>query len=611
MRIVKAYVYSRVSSMQQVDAFGLDRQISTVLDFLENAKLPAELGYRLDPSNYEVLESDKGLSGYKGHNFTKGSLGQFKRRVEAGEITEGCLLIESVDRFSRKQGYDAIDEFTFLIKRNIDIVEVETGQIYSYKLDHRLSTLSTSIERAYMESKRKARISQKSWRNRKETSVKEGVALNNNTPDWLSLSDDKKTYEIDSCKVVTIIKIFELYRDGVGVTDIVQQLNESGERYNGKGWNTVKVYNKLRDRRLNGYLVGKYQIMTRKDNESVSDTERRVLENIKIKKEANDNAKRIYPIVIDDELFTKVQSMMDKNSLSKKQRSTTSKQRNLFNGLTKCHECGSPMIVQSMTNGGQYLRCYRQRTKDEKCNSKMLRYFESERVLLEHIKGLNLDELYGDKKHNQSLDSLKSTLSDINEKITLLNEKIKSANDEDELFAIMSFKRKRMAEKDEVITRINSLENESEVVRLVYDYDIEKIVNQDNTVLRRKTNEHISKIISSIKCLRRDSGYIGAYYMFDIEYHKDVLKHLLITDSSGNLVSEITITQQNNERTYRVREDGNTVFKIESNGIAWSLHASRKKTIDDLLHYMYMMMVRREPEGFDYVLNEDMIEWID
>ncbi|HCM9501130.1 TPA: hypothetical protein N5O09_000561 [Enterobacter roggenkampii] len=48
--------------MQQVDTFGLDRQISTVLDFLENAKLPAELGYQLDPSNHEVLDSDKGLS---------------------------------------------------------------------------------------------------------------------------------------------------------------------------------------------------------------------------------------------------------------------------------------------------------------------------------------------------------------------------------------------------------------------------------------------------------------------------------------------------------------------------------------------------------------------
>lgn len=71
MRTVKAYIYSRVSSLQQVDAFGLDRQISTVLDFLENAKLPTELGYQLDPSNYEVLESDKGLSGYKGITLPK------------------------------------------------------------------------------------------------------------------------------------------------------------------------------------------------------------------------------------------------------------------------------------------------------------------------------------------------------------------------------------------------------------------------------------------------------------------------------------------------------------------------------------------------------------
>ncbi|MFP2406710.1 recombinase family protein [Enterobacter ludwigii] len=512
MRTVKAYIYSRVSSLQQVDAFGLDRQISTVLDFLENAKLPAELGYQLDPSNYEVLESDKGLSGYKGHNFTKGSLGQFKRRVEAGEITEGCLLIESVDRFSRKQGYDAIDEFTFLIKRNIDIVEVETGQIYSYKLDHKLSALSTSIERAHQESKRKARISKKSWNRRKEESLATGVALNNNTPDWLSLSQDKKTYEIDAQKVQTITSIFEWYRDGYGVTEIVNRLNSEGNRYNGRGWNTVTVYNKLRDRRLNGYLIGKYKTIPKKDSESTTDTEKRILENIKIKKEANDNAQRIYPVVIDDELFTKIQSMMDRNVSSKKQRSTTTKQRNLFNGLTKCHECGSPMIVQSMSNGGQYLRCYRQRTKDEKCNSKMLRYFESEKVLLGHIKNLNLDEIYSDRKHAQSLDVLKRQLSDVNEKIVLLDDKVKSASDENELFAIMEFKRKRILEKDELNQKISALENESEIVRLNYNYDIDKLTDQDNTALRRKANEHIAKVISAIKCRRIDSSYIGAYY---------------------------------------------------------------------------------------------------
>lgn len=611
MRTVKAYIYSRVSSLQQVDAFGLDRQISTVLDFLENAKLPAELGYQLDPSNYEVLESDKGLSGYKGHNFTKGSLGQFKRRVEAGEITEGCLLIESVDRFSRKQGYDAIDEFTFLIKRNIDIVEVETGQIYSYKLDHKLSALSTSIERAHQESKRKARISKKSWNRRKEESLATGVALNNNTPDWLSLSQDKKTYEIDAQKVQTITSIFEWYRDGYGVTEIVNRLNSEGIRYNGRGWNTVTVYNKLRDRRLNGYLIGKYKTIPKKDSESTTDTEKRILENIKIKKEANDNAQRIYPVVIDDELFTKIQSMMDRNVSSKKQRSTTTKQRNLFNGLTKCHECGSPMIVQSMSNGGQYLRCYRQRTKDEKCNSKMLRYFESEKVLLGHIKNLNLDEIYSDRKHAQSLDVLKRQLSDVNEKIVLLNDKVKSASDEDELFAIMEFKRKRILEKDALNQKISSLENESEIVRLNYNYDIDKLTDQENTALRRKANEHIAKVISSIKCRRIDSSYIGAYYLYDITYHRDILKHILITDNSGKLISEITISEKDNERTYLVREEDQTVFKVESNGNAWVMYASRTKTIDDLLYYINTMMVGREPDDFTYQLNEDHIEWID
>lgn len=597
--------------MQQVDAFGLDRQISTVMDFLENAKLPVELGYRLDPNNHEVLESDKGLSGYKGHNFTKGSLGQFKRRVEAGEITEGCLLIESVDRFSRKQGYDAIDEFTFLIKRNIDIVEVETGQIYSYKLDHKLSALSTSIERAHQESKRKARISKKSWNRRKEESLATGVALNNNTPDWLSLSQDKKTYEIDAQKVQTITSIFEWYRDGYGVTEIVNRLNSEGNRYNGRGWNTVTVYNKLRDRRLNGYLIGKYKTIPKKDSESTTDTEKRILENIKIKKEANDNAQRIYPVVIDDELFTKIQSMMDRNVSSKKQRSTTTKQRNIFNGLTKCHECGSPMIVQNMSNGGQYLRCYRQRTKDEKCNSKMLRYFESEKVLLGHIKNLNLDEIYSDRKHAQSLDVLKRQLSDVNEKIVLLNDKVKSASDENELFAIMEFKRKRKLEKDELNQKISALENESEIVRLNYNYDIDKLTDQDNTALRRKANEHIAKVISAIKCRRIDSSYIGAYYLYDITYHRDILKHILITDNSGKLISEITISEKDNERTYLVREEDQTVFKVESNGNAWVMYASRTKTIGDLLYYINTMMVGREPDDFAYQLNEDHIEWID
>ena len=221
--MVKAYIYTRVSSLQQSDGFGIERQVHTLMDFLEDAELPKELGYQLDPHDYEVLEQDAGLSGFKGHNFTKGSIGKFKNRVASGEITSGCLLIESVDRFSRKQGYDAIDEFTFLIKRNIDIIEVETGQIFSYKLDHKLTQLSTSIERAYQESKRKSRMAVKSWANIKRKAVEEGIAISRNVPYWLEVKNNE--YLTRTEHVNKIKRVFDMYINGVGVTDLPPRLD--------------------------------------------------------------------------------------------------------------------------------------------------------------------------------------------------------------------------------------------------------------------------------------------------------------------------------------------------------------------------------------------------
>lgn len=514
------------------------------MDFLESAKLPDELGYQLDPDNYEVLESDKGLSGYKGVNWTKGSLGKFKERVASGEITEGCLLIESVDRFGRLEGYDAVGNFMFLITRNIDIIEVETGQIYSYKLEHKLSMLSTSIERAYQESKRKSRISKKSWQNRKSVAVEKRSALNNNTPDWLALSDDKHSYNIDHEQVTLIARMFNLYASGVGVTDIVKTLNSEGHKNNGRNWNTVTLYNKLRDRRLNGYLVGKYKTIPKKDSESTSEIEHRVLSNRKLKEEANINAIRIYPIVIEDELFSKVQMLMDKNVQGRKPKSTTSKQRNLFNGISKCMYCGSPMIVQAMSKGGQYLRCYRERSKNGICDSKLIRYVETERFLLNYIQGLNLELIYEpDDVENNNIDALRNQLVAVNAKIDELNGNMKNAVDEDDLILLLSFKRKRVTERDELTTKINLLENEDSVLTLNYNYDIEEICNHENSTLRRKTNIHIGKIINTIKCGRYDYGK-EVRYIFDIAYHKDILRHVLITDNRCNLVTNISIRKK-------------------------------------------------------------------
>jgi len=55
---MKSYLYSRISTLQQVQGFGIERQILNVTDFLENAVIDSRLGYQLDPNDYEILESD-------------------------------------------------------------------------------------------------------------------------------------------------------------------------------------------------------------------------------------------------------------------------------------------------------------------------------------------------------------------------------------------------------------------------------------------------------------------------------------------------------------------------------------------------------------------------
>lgn len=541
VKSVKAFIYSRISTMQQQHGFGIDRQISTVTEYLSYATLDQRLGYQLDPENYEILDSDIGKSAFKGANWgAKSSLGKFYKAVVDRKITSGVLVCENIDRLVRLSNYEANNKLSTLIMNGIDILEVESGSCFSNRIPESSTVLNMSISRAYNESLRKSNFSKKSWKKRKSTAEEHGTALNNNTPDWLSLSEDKQAYVINTANVEKITNIFKMYVSGMGVTEIVKTLNANGERYNDRGWNLVTVYNKLRDRRLNGYLVGKYKTVSQRDDETAEEAEKRLLKNRKARHEANLNAIRIYPVVIGDELFSKVESLMDKNIQARKPRSTTTKQRNLFNGISRCLVCGSPMNVQSMSNGSQYFRCYRQRTKDEHCDSKLVRYGDSELFLLNHIRGLDLNVIYGQDTEHSSVESLKSQLSDISSKIDALNVQMQSASDEQDLFLLLDFKRKRITERETITEKIYKLENESHIVKLNYDYDIKAISDQNNTVLRRKTNMHLSNVISSIKCGRFDLSD-GTIYIYDISYHKDVLKHVLITDNRCNLRSMITI----------------------------------------------------------------------
>ncbi|MDX6042820.1 recombinase family protein [Scandinavium lactucae] len=513
----KAYIYTRVSTLQQTGVFGgfgIDRQITTIMDFLENATLPKELGYQLDPNNYEVLDSDAGVSGFKGHNFTKGSLGRFKSRVASGEISEGCLLIESVDRFSRKQGFDAIDEFTFLIKRNIDIIEVETGQIFSYKLDHKLTQLSTSIERAYQESKRKSRMVTKSWANLKRKAVDEGIALKRNIPYWLKLDGDN--YQLNETEVERIRSIFNSYANGKGVTAIVRELNKVGGKYDGKLFSTNFINVMLRDRRLIGWLTGK-----RKSSETQAEWKSREI--------------KIYPEIISKELFDLVQRRIDANAVAKTIRNST-KQVSLFNGIARCGICNEPLIGH-FTNKGNYLRCLGKRSKLGSCNSSLIRYDNCQRAIIEHVKSIDFSMIYNsNNKDVGKIDTLQKRLNVVVAEINEIEIFLNTSETHAEIIPLTKARREKVSEKERITNELSTLMKEITIDNEELSCDIDELCDKTNVELRERYNQSLKKVLRTIKIIQ-DNNNDEKMFIFNFEYHHDYAMHYVALSIDGELLA--------------------------------------------------------------------------
>src|SRR5271166_2491651 len=101
---MKAISYLRFSTVEQKLGNSTARQLKAAREYcLRN-------GLDLDES---LSIADEGLSGYKGHNVERGSLGHFLAEVKAGKIPAGtALIIENLDRLSRQ----GIDKTTDLLK---------------------------------------------------------------------------------------------------------------------------------------------------------------------------------------------------------------------------------------------------------------------------------------------------------------------------------------------------------------------------------------------------------------------------------------------------------------------------------------------------------------
>lgn len=528
---MKSYLYTRISSLQQVQGFGIDRQIQTVTDFLEDAVLDSRLGYQLDPNDYEILESDIGKSAFRGNNWKPDSnLGRFYDAVVSGRIRQGALIVENIDRLTRLSNYQAAHKLTTLITHGIDIIEVESGTCFSDRIPESNSILNMSISRAHNESKRKSNMGQKTWANRITKLRDEGKASVKICPRWLSVQDGK--YILDTEQATILLSIHQQYLDGHGSSAIVRRLNDEGKLNNGKLWNTLTLHKVLKDERLTGKMViGKQRIVDTNKSEKEQSKQREEIKNNLI---TVDNA---FPIVVNQELFNRVQTKINSSKHGTQKPKTTKLMRNLFNGISTCGICGNPFIVCSNGRGNLFYTCLGRRS-EKTCTNVGVNYTQFETSILKHIKELNWSAIYtGENDKADSINACRLKIVDIEHRISEFNKELVSLDDNDLELRIIRIIKKNKETLNGLVSELNGLMASTDTYT-DFNPDLELVYDQANTYLRQDTNVALRKVIKQIAIIR-DGNLVQCW----IQYYTDSISHLFIYDiKKHNVISKTHIT---------------------------------------------------------------------
>lgn len=496
---MKSYLYSRISTLQQIAGFGIERQVTTVRDFLSYAVLDERLGYQLDPDDYELLESDLGKSAFHGKNWLPGAaLGDFYVAVIDGRITSGVLVVENIDRLVRMPGYSALEKLIGLINRGIDLIEVETTAVFSTKIPESVAMLQMSVARAHQESKRKSNMATKSWANRIEGYASGTKLKSHNLPEWLSVVDNK--YVVDEDLASKFREVFRLYSSGIGPAEIVRKT----------GWPTVRVHLVLRDTRLIGTMtVGKKRGKGKEE----------VFENI-------------FPCVIDKGIFATVQAMINSSESTNKRRATTKTMGNIFKGISRCPICKEVYIT--IASGGvkpgwkqfHYFNCLgRRNRKSQVC--KPFSYTKIEKTLLTYIKGIDWQKVYSGDTDTSLIDSLRSQVVGLETTIKELEHELINADD-DEVLALVRVLKKKKADRDALNQELIGLSTKHVAD---VDFDISDVCDRDNVQLRVDVNVALRRIIKCIWMRKVDSVVI-----VNIDYYTDIACHYLVIDADTGVL---------------------------------------------------------------------------
>ncbi len=394
----KAYSYIRMSTERQLSGDSLRRQLQDTRDYAAKNNLDLDESLR-----------DIGVSAYTGENVENGALGRFLQLVKSNQIAQGSyLIIESLDRLSRKNVLEALPPFLAILQAGIIIVTLADKQVYSAQSigdnPYQLMGSLVVMIRANEESATKSKRIKEAMSKMREAALRGEGRYNINLPTWIDVTKGPNgtvTYSLNE-HAETVRLIYELAAEGVGQMEICRILHRREIptfSKKAKGWHQSAVSHIL------SYpaVIGTY---AKKDNLRG----RYVV--------VGPEQRGFFPAAVDEDLYLRAQ---------KAKRAPAHKGRkgndfsNLFVGMITCRTCGGPMsLYYGRTHEYKYLRCYnRMRTfkrygeqkKQFQCtNGVGISYPALEIAILDHVPEFKLHEVFRSQSGAVDLNAIAKNL---------------------------------------------------------------------------------------------------------------------------------------------------------------------------------------------------------
>lgn len=546
----KVFLYHRVSSDQQWKdgGSGMSRQAELLEGYLERTGICAAMD---DPN--PVVLSDKGVSAFKGLNFSEGQLGEWMEEVRENKWDGSILVVESTDRFSRLNPFDVMGYINTLMEHNVSIHDVMANIVINRRNSKDLPFVMMNAQRAYDESKYKSERIRKGWEKKREQAFNEGTIVTNKRPQWIDVEDNRYVLNY---KAAVVKEIFELYKTGLGCPTIAKTLqNKEGEQYKfNRAWTGELVHKILTNRRVTGKIF--ISELIRNDDDFKNPVTQKKY------------SKDVYPIVIDEEEFELVQELLKSRrpssgrvTVKKTEKEEVLIKSNLFSGIARCMNCGGVMYHNSVrakrtpkkgdpkTEEYRYIRCLAER--DGLCNNKSMTYETVERFIVEHLIGIDISTVMKEQVFNPEKEVLRIQIDQVKEQITNYENGIERRKNAGKS---VSFEMREELDDarlklEELLARQASLTPVQVDIPVLKNVNVNELFDVNNVDIRTRYEKELNKIVSNIILNR-----IGNSYIIEITYKQNQLKrHVLFVEHNKKdqkLISDVIIEEVDGSMFY-------------------------------------------------------------